>query len=667
MNALGADLKIIGYYTKSACVSGRPTEADTPIKYAVENQGSNPQIIPPPLNSSSTDFFSPIHSDERPLTQPENIFAKSDAGTVAHAKQWIADIVSTPVHIASELAPKNKLAIKQYILDKSEESISTYIRQGQTAGNARMGLNLEALEHNIGTAKEEGDDYGSANYHQTIEMASLINLITDASTLPEAETYRTIKGLLLGNIGNLRSPKYFIKLDNIDPSKHSKPVTDFLLDRNGPGLHNLPTRAAIILFKLFLLSKIDGIVTDQNKKATLLAKLANYHDGFIDDRQLSPFVQNDRITQIFDGLIRTEAARRSGKSVAGKSEDDRFLARNYLSLIALVFNYLDREEYARKQAYYLELKNDPDKHLAGTETAAVRQARETLQPYFAFIDDSAKAHNVPPEFIAATILLILALKSDRRFDEITISQGMQLAGDSWLSPFIAKVAPAIDRLPVPRRDVTDFCAGVLLNSSPSIGICQVRASGEISLEGIGVREVDAFSRFNIYVAYKSNARINLMLLNPKYNIEMYALSLRRKIDAGIASQQTGYNPLPFAQPDLAAIGYKSFAFPQYNPFFGPDGIIKDMGASSWHRPGFAGFYLPPLAPNGHIGDVRNTDYLYPFSYFPQALELALKTGLFSQHPFIRESTSYSFPCFSRSLLVILGLSPKQVDQLCISN
>lgn len=44
------DSKIVGYYTESACLVGKPTESDSPVKYVLEEKEGNPQIISPPIN-----------------------------------------------------------------------------------------------------------------------------------------------------------------------------------------------------------------------------------------------------------------------------------------------------------------------------------------------------------------------------------------------------------------------------------------------------------------------------------------------------------------------------------------------------------------------------------------------------------------------------------------
>ena len=240
-----------------------------------------------------------------------------------------------------------------------------------------------------------------------------------------------------------------------------------------------------------------------------------------------------------------------------------------------------RSDIDQKNKYYRNLLRGPVRPVAIENVEAIKEAREILTPLKSNIEDSARAHKVPPQVISTFLLLnrmVLSQKLTYHLDNGLYHVEWTLSSENRqepLMPFLMEktmsgklysrygyrtLTSALEGLikDISLQDsASDVLAGVLLGLNNTTGDMQIRASrvkDEVLMNETNVRDQKLWKRLGLDTNALSNRQINLMLLrDPKLSIEAGAASLRVTMDRLIGVQRQGLIKSMPEFPDLSLI------------------------------------------------------------------------------------------------------------------
>jgi len=255
-----------------------------------------------------------------------------------------------------------------------------------------------------------------------------------------------------------------------------------------------------------------------------------------------------------------------------------------------------------KTWYYRQLQFGPIRPIAIENVEAVREARAILFSLKPFIEESSRAHRVPPQVVATFLLLnrmvlsktgtydlregwdhlVWYLNPRRHQEDIMSFLEDRKARDSMGRKYLESSHPVEfwirDRLKsVPLQDRgADILGGLLLGLNPTTGDMQIRASqveDDALRHETNIRDHHLLSRLGIEVSKLSNRQLNWMLLtDPRISMEAGAASLRVTMNRLIEAQQKGLIASSPAFPDLNLLDQA----PGWLYYGAPDGFSPDV-------------------------------------------------------------------------------------------
>ncbi len=282
--------------------------------------------------------------------------------------------------------------------------------------------------------------------------------------------------------------------------------------------------------------------------------------------------------------------------------------------------------------FYQTLMNGPVRPIAIEDLEAVRYARKELLSLVPYFLDSGRAHQIPPDVLAAVGLTNRMMNAFRPSYDLAAGLTMALrdagGGENGAEPRgeESETPGLLERLPeVKIQDrATDWLAGRVMGASPTIGLLQIRG-GLTPLHEFNVRDQDLWARWGVDSSALSNRDINGRLLDPQWNIEAAAALYEQMISEGIIRQEAGKVR---EMPNLRKLRNERWIVPpgRHDPILSYYGLDPILGTF------LEGDHLP------HFGDWIPYEYMinamrnWGSRWFPHARILALEAGLFDNIP-----------------------------------
>ncbi len=316
-----------------------------------------------------------------------------------------------------------------------------------------------------------------------------------------------------------------------------------------------------------------------------------------------------------------------------------FVSRYYLFLKRFEKNFWNETSFNNSVDYFSALKDGPIRPINIENIDAVIYAKNLLSPNVEFFSESGKAHDAPPDILAALALQNLFYKKywptydlKSAFDVVAFEYDEEIFGSSVfhrLYPYLenSKIADISfqDR-------VVDFGAA-LLGASPTIGLMQIRAGHTMTFEH-NVKENHLFKRFDASASGWSNRKINYYLLTKDaWNIEASAALWELMMNESIEKQIKG--EIALGLPPLKDFAKSNWLNDNFDAplsqVYGPDFICSLLPYRSYGSPFNSGLY--------------GNYFWFPHDYMINALLspgrevkintlhiIALETGLFDEKP-----------------------------------
>jgi hypothetical protein len=285
----------------------------------------------------------------------------------------------------------------------------------------------------------------------------------------------------------------------------------------------------------------------------------------------------------------------------------------------------------------------PQEESALRHPLGVEAAREILSPYSSFIEESAKAYNIPPDHLALIILMNVTFKEHDVLYKLGVPNGdftysgIEILDRYFSSPFSATLKSVISRMPDSVKnigltdDLSNFGAGVVAGGRPTQGIMELRA-GEI-------RDLDPWAKqFGIEAIGLSDRKINIYLANPRLSIWAMAAVIRYGVDQMIEKQAHG-NFQDF--PDMTRYAYSTSLLDVYNARCSPAWAIDLFALKGFGKVDPVYSHDDADRPWNAVFDIQYADRYIP--WLRDVYTYTLATGLFEP------ATSHGVGHFDRSI------------------
>jgi len=295
--------------------------------------------------------------------------------------------------------------------------------------------------------------------------------------------------------------------------------------------------------------------------------------------------------------------------------------------------YSTRASFDEAVKFYEVLRKGPVRSINVEDVEAVAYARQQLLPIARYFVDSGRLHKVPPDVLSAVALVNLlfnAYKPDYSFDDgfgliDNPYRKEKRRGAPWdfIKWLVKKTPSSVKKIEVQDR-ASDYIAGRIMGSIPTLGLLQVRA-GPSGLNEWNVRENHLFSRWmsDQQVARLSLRGINGMLLDPKWNVEAASTAYEQLLGAIITKQRQGKYPASINLEELKKSNWQVFSYNPIYGFLGPDPLIAiESGQIS----------LSLLGINNILGIENAMNGWGIMPYLLHTRILALESGLFDKIP-----------------------------------
>jgi len=267
--------------------------------------------------------------------------------------------------------------------------------------------------------------------------------------------------------------------------------------------------------------------------------------------------------------------------------------------------------------YWQQLKSGPGRQIDIRHVEAIKEARRILSPLKMDIEESSArnrvyGHAIPPDIIATFILANEMMKKKKPtyslagcifhvvyrffrwenkplqdFVMKAMTDGIEIDDDNPVSYWLATQTLKIFNIPLQDR-VWDISAGLVLGSSPTMGLMQVRANAIQDVDFLkflklgeekNVKQNGLWDRVGIDAENLSERRINWMLYtDPQLGIEAGTAALRLALEDFNRDQRKGDIPTMPVIPDIREIIAGDWMYPKFDSLitrkYGPDLMME---------------------------------------------------------------------------------------------
>jgi hypothetical protein len=253
---------------------------------------------------------------------------------------------------------------------------------------------------------------------------------------------------------------------------------------------------------------------------------------------------------------------------------------------------LSKAGFEERIAYFQSLENGPLRPISIENIYAVREARRILIPWKQYILNSSKAHDVPPDLVAAILLYNCMIKA--KFPSYSLVEGLGMT--AWDLGFVDrnKINFEAARNGETGHSMLNFLIGLVpgdfklqhdfagnlatwAGATPTIGPMQVRVDQVPGFpEERSVRQNNLLARFpNIKISTMSNRAIGRLLLSSsELGIEAGVASLELTLKKLINDQSNGTIASMPLMPDLRFLHFTNSLYTRYDniasQLFGPE-------------------------------------------------------------------------------------------------